>query len=182
MPGQRLSACTCPGEDHPGPNVNVGRGSPEVDLVEMQNFFDEKTQSVRGQASQSLQMAPFSVDYKPVSNDSYKFYGDTEWNSYRGSVLQQAMSGVSSVPNNAYMKQPDAEYFTFGVQIDPDFDGDGSKGQITWYKGGVASWTAPAAMIGPQSSVGAGQRLVPVEPMSIILNLGTSSFSDEVEI
>lgn len=34
LPGQRLSACTCPGEDHPGPNVNVGRGVPEVDALE----------------------------------------------------------------------------------------------------------------------------------------------------
>lgn len=51
QPGQRLSyvvpswllvlsdrflysACTCRGEDHPGPNVGVGRGAPELDLLE----------------------------------------------------------------------------------------------------------------------------------------------------
>ena len=28
------SACTCRGEDHPGPNVGVGRGAPELDLIE----------------------------------------------------------------------------------------------------------------------------------------------------
>ena len=38
MTGQRLSACTCPGEHHPGP-VNadgtfVGRSAPEIDVLE----------------------------------------------------------------------------------------------------------------------------------------------------
>lgn len=28
------SACTCPGEDHPGPRNNIGRGAPEVDIIE----------------------------------------------------------------------------------------------------------------------------------------------------
>lgn len=32
LPGQKLSACTCPGEDHPGPNTGSGRGVPEVDM------------------------------------------------------------------------------------------------------------------------------------------------------
>lgn len=34
LPGQKLSACTCPGGDHPGPNVGVGRGAPEIDIIE----------------------------------------------------------------------------------------------------------------------------------------------------
>lgn len=32
LPGQKLSACTCPGEDHPGPSTGSGRGVPEVDM------------------------------------------------------------------------------------------------------------------------------------------------------
>lgn len=32
LPGQRLSACSCPGSDHPGPSVSVGRGVPEIDM------------------------------------------------------------------------------------------------------------------------------------------------------
>ena len=35
LPGQRLSACTCAGEDHPGPDVTVGRGVPEIDIIEV---------------------------------------------------------------------------------------------------------------------------------------------------
>jgi hypothetical protein len=38
LPGQRLSACTCQGESHPGPvrsNGNyVGRSAPEIDVFE----------------------------------------------------------------------------------------------------------------------------------------------------
>lgn len=38
LPGQRLSSCTCPGEDHPGPTradgTFLGRGAPEIDVFE----------------------------------------------------------------------------------------------------------------------------------------------------
>jgi beta-glucanase (GH16 family) len=37
LPGQRLSACTCPGSDHPGPSVTTGRGAPEIDIFETQS-------------------------------------------------------------------------------------------------------------------------------------------------
>ncbi len=41
QPGQRLSRCTCPGEDHPGPIDSqtgefVGRSAPEIDMFEAQ--------------------------------------------------------------------------------------------------------------------------------------------------
>lgn len=38
LPGQRLSACTCPGENHPGPILSdgsfAGRSAPEIDIFE----------------------------------------------------------------------------------------------------------------------------------------------------
>lgn len=36
LPGQKMSACTCPGDsdEHPGPSVKVGRGAPEIDIIE----------------------------------------------------------------------------------------------------------------------------------------------------
>jgi hypothetical protein len=59
LPGQRLSACTCPGESHPGPQRQdgsfVGRSSPEIDL------FEALISGKRGQVSQSAQWAPFNV-------------------------------------------------------------------------------------------------------------------------
>lgn len=33
LPGQRLSSCTCVGEDHPTPDT--GRGAPEIDIAEV---------------------------------------------------------------------------------------------------------------------------------------------------
>jgi hypothetical protein len=30
LPGQRLSACTCDGDEHPGPRNSVGRSGPEI--------------------------------------------------------------------------------------------------------------------------------------------------------
>ena len=61
LPGQRLSACTCPGESHPGPVYKngsfVGRSAPEIDLFEALINVDVN----RGQVSQSAQWAPFNV-------------------------------------------------------------------------------------------------------------------------
>jgi hypothetical protein len=64
LPGQRLSRCTCPGEDHPGPvhedGTYVGRSAPEIDILEAQVTADKHI----GQVSQSGQFAvkqPFSL-------------------------------------------------------------------------------------------------------------------------
>lgn len=59
LQGQRLSACTCPGEPHPGPSFAngsfAGRGSPEIDV------FEATISGQFGQVSQSGQWAPFNV-------------------------------------------------------------------------------------------------------------------------
>lgn len=57
LPGQKLSRCTCDGEDHPGPKhgdgTYVGRSAPEIDVFEAQVGGDPP----RGQVSQSAQFA-----------------------------------------------------------------------------------------------------------------------------
>ena len=66
-PGQRLSACTCTGEDHPGPIKNdgsfVGRSAPEIDILEA--IVDEKTRV--GYISQSAQWAPYDTGVSSFS-------------------------------------------------------------------------------------------------------------------
>jgi len=57
QPGQRLSACTCKGEEHPGPNVRTGRGAPEIDIIEAQ--ISSRNGRLQGEVSQSAQIAPF---------------------------------------------------------------------------------------------------------------------------
>lgn len=56
LPGQRMSSCTCKGEDHAGPDVTYGRGVPEIDVLEGQIDLTVN----RGQVSQSAQFAPVS--------------------------------------------------------------------------------------------------------------------------
>ncbi|KAG5728844.1 hypothetical protein E4T56_gene17829, partial [Termitomyces sp. T112] len=51
------------------------------------------------------------------------------------------------------------------------------EGFITWQVDGAASHRLGAAAVGPDqgpTGSGVGQRLIPVEPMSIVLNLGIS--------
>ena len=58
--GQRLSQCTCPGEDHPGPKhkdgIFVGRAAPEIDVFEAQ-MMDTALDTLQGAVSQSAQWA-----------------------------------------------------------------------------------------------------------------------------
>jgi len=56
--GQRASACTCKGQTHPGPRNNVGRGAPEIDILEAQVDWRGY-----GTASQSIQIAPFDYQW-----------------------------------------------------------------------------------------------------------------------
>ncbi|KAF8332873.1 hypothetical protein F5887DRAFT_894138, partial [Amanita rubescens] len=37
LPGQRLSACSCPNSGHPGPSLSTRRSAPEIDTFEVQN-------------------------------------------------------------------------------------------------------------------------------------------------
>ncbi|ELU38867.1 glycoside hydrolase family 16 protein [Rhizoctonia solani AG-1 IA] len=73
LPGQRLSACTCEGESHPGPKRKssetdgkgqsggyVGRAAPEIDVLEA--TVDAGT--LIGHVSQSGQWAPFNYAYE----------------------------------------------------------------------------------------------------------------------
>jgi len=63
LPGQRLSACTCPDEIHPGPKRTdgtwVGRAAPEIDVFEAQ----VSDITAIGHVSQSVQWAPFNKEY-----------------------------------------------------------------------------------------------------------------------
>ena len=108
LPGQRLScvlfpslarvhtfdsqihsACTCSGEDHPGPDVSKGRGVPEIDILEAER---NKTADALGQVvSQSAQFAPFTHDYlfNNDTTDAWTIYDPsiTRENDYRGSAM-----------------------------------------------------------------------------------------------
>ena len=67
LPGQRLSSCTCPGEDHPGPKTSDGkwkaRSAPEIDIFEAQITEDPVRNPLLGSVSQSCQFAPLNAFY-----------------------------------------------------------------------------------------------------------------------
>lgn len=169
QPGQRLSACTCPGSDHPGPSTSSGRGVPEIDIIETQ--IDVST--FTGEVSQSFQTAPYNYQYNfPNSSDVTPIYDDTitNFNSYKGGVFQQAISAVTQIDSNNYNDQG---YATYGFEwwSDPKHR---DQGYVTWYSQGKKSWTMNAATIGPDPQADISARLVPEEPMYVIFNLGMS--------
>lgn len=160
MPGQRLSACTCSGSDHPGPDVSVGRGVPEIDIFETQ----VDVSSFTGQASQSFQTAPYNYQYEFDNSSDATTITDssiTTLNSYKGGVYQQAISAVTDISSSNYNN---AGYATYGYEwwSDPS---DRDAGYIAWISQGKPSWKITAQTIGPDPVSQISQRLIPEEPM-----------------
>jgi beta-glucanase (GH16 family) len=64
LPGMRLPACSCTGEDHPTPGLS--RSAPEIDAIEASvSYLQPPAGAAIGSASQSLQTAPFDVYWRP---------------------------------------------------------------------------------------------------------------------
>jgi beta-glucanase (GH16 family) len=183
LPGQRLSSCTCPGEDHPGPDVTVGRGAPELDIFETE--YTKHADVLPGQVvSQSAQFAPFSTDYQYLNatTDEYTNFDDTRTmpNSYRGSAIQQSVSSLTKVPSEMFQGMG-KNYRTLGFEYHSD-PKDPSAGFVTWQVDGRPSHRVGAGAVGPDSGTEVGQRLIPVEPMSIVMNLGISKQWQKIDV
>ncbi|KAF9565655.1 glycoside hydrolase family 16 protein [Agrocybe pediades] len=171
QPGQKLSACTCQGSDHPGPSVNVGRGVPEMDILEAQ--ID--TFRGQGEVSQSLQVAPYDMHFVANKDPSAAtIYNTTQTfpNSYTGGPFQQALSSVSYIDNKFFGGGDDA-FASYGFEYwsDPNHRDDG---YITWYHNNQKTWKGSATLVGPNAEAGISRRLISEEPMYLILNLGMS--------
>ncbi|KIJ39366.1 glycoside hydrolase family 16 protein [Sphaerobolus stellatus SS14] len=181
LQGQRLSACTCPDESHPGPRLPDGRlrgrAAPEIDIFEAQ----VDTTRMVGTVSQSGQWAPFNNEYtwdntteNPANLVIYNAT-ITELNAYKGGAFQQATSGLSITNQTCYTQGAAALagencFAVYGYEYLPDRE----KGYITWINNDEPAWTINAAGMGPDPIVEIGQRIIPEEPMYIIMNLGIS--------
>ncbi|KAJ1034868.1 hypothetical protein NDA18_000476 [Ustilago nuda] len=170
QPGQRLSACTCPGEDHPGPkdsNGNfVGRAAPEIDVIEAQ------VGNGRGGVSQSGQWMPANYGYQLINTTGteYEFFQPTvKLNEYQGNVLQQSASGVADTLQTAY-QYSGSDFSVYGFQYKPGYDG-----YIHWINNGRRSWSLYSGALAADPRVGIDRRPVPQEPMYILINLAISS-------
>ena len=158
--GQRLSACTCPGSDHPGPSVTSGRGAPELDILEGQ--VDEGLQ--KGEVSQSFQIAPFNAFVKFANSSPETTIYDssqTFFNSFTGSSLQQSVSAVTFTDADNYNG---SAFGMYGVEWWSDMN-NRQDGHVTWYATGQKSWQITSASVGPDPVSEVSQRLIPEEPM-----------------
>ncbi|KAF8191607.1 beta-glucan synthesis-associated protein-domain-containing protein [Mycena galopus ATCC 62051] len=173
LPGQRLSACTCPGSDHPGPSTSTGRGVPEIDILEAQVEIDGTAPYFRGQASQSYQIAPYNMNFDydnsssatPIANAT-----NTKFNSYKGNQYQQTISAVTYIDDKYYSGNA---FLTYGVEFFSN-PSSRSSGYINWLTGGTKRWTLTADTIGPDPTSNVSQRLITEEPMYLVFNLGMS--------
>lgn len=80
-------------------------------------------------------------------------------------MFQQALSGLSNINNDWYNGK---NYQTYNFDYKP-----GPKGEITWSVGKDPVWKLDARSIGPNGNV--GQRVIPMEPMSMVMNFGMAS-------
>lgn len=164
LPGQKLSSCTCKGEDHP--NIGTGRGAPEIDIIE-----GEVDTNIRvGVASQSMQIAPMDIWYIPdynwveIHNASI-----TTINTYAGGPFQQAVSGITTLNTDWYNRGEGDRYFQ---KYAFEYLNDDSDGYVRWFIGDTPSLTVYANALAPNGNI--GWRRISKEPMSMIVNLGIS--------
>lgn len=165
LPGMRLPACTCEGEDHPTPGTS--RSAPEIDALEASvSFLTPPNIDGVGSASQSFQVAPFDTLWRP-NTDWIEVYDRaiSSMNSYQGGVYQQALSTVTNLNNDWYDGNA---YQTYGFEYEP-----GADGYVVWNVGGERTWRVTGNAVGPNANI--GQRVIPEEPMALIINFGMSN-------
>lgn len=91
---------------------------------------------------------------------------------YRGGPFQQAVSGVTNLHTDWYDGK---QYQTYAFEYTP-----GETGNVVWYVGDQKTWKMDARAIGPNGNV--GQRIIPEEPMSIIINFGMSGSFAQLDL
>ena len=86
-------------------------------------------------------------------------------NVYTGGPYQQAISGLTFLNNDWYNGK---QYQTYSFEYSP-----GPEGDIVWYVGTEKTWKMDARSLRPNGNV--GQRIIPAEPMAMVMNFGMSS-------
>ncbi|KAJ7611992.1 glycoside hydrolase family 16 protein [Mycena polygramma] len=177
LPGQRLSACTCAGESHPGPaasgssgNTFVGRSAPEIDVFEATIGGTDAARL--GQVSQSAQWAPFDAGYVSFNTTQNVVLGDpsiSAQNAFVGNLFQQTTSALTNTNQDCYELKGGC-FSTYGFEYKSGY----SDGYISWITDDKLAWTMNGATVGADSATQIAARQVPVEPMYVIMNLGLS--------
>jgi len=115
--------------------------------------------------------------YLNASTDDWEVYNPSisRPNNYRGSALQQAVSGITELPPDIF-EGSGQNFHTFGFEYfgNPQSRSDG---YIIWQMDDTPTVKMGAGAVGPDQGTdgsGVSQRLIPEEPMSIVFNLGMS--------
>ncbi|KAH3671523.1 hypothetical protein OGAPHI_000226 [Ogataea philodendri] len=165
LPGQKLNSCTCNGEDHP--NQGVGRGAPEIDIIE----GEVDTTAGNGVASQSLQLAPMDIWYYPDYNFVEIYNASvTSVNTYTGGPYQQALSATTTLNTTWYQFGNSTHRFQ---KYAYEYLNDNDDGYLRWFVGDDPTMTVHAYALAPNGNI--DWRRISKEPMSMILNLGISN-------
>lgn len=163
LPGQRLSSCICDADKHLHPNPGVGRGAPEIDIIEA------TTASGYSTASQSLQVAPMDiwwlVDYNFIEIYNHSV---TEMNGWTGGPIQQAVSAATQLNADWHQQSEERSFQSFAFE----YLYDDVNGYISWFVGKEPAYTMYVGALSPNGNV--GWRQISREPMSMIFNLGIS--------
>ena len=85
----------------------------------------------------------------------------THFNSFKGTALQQSVSGVSTVDGVNYNNNG---YATYGFEYWSN-PSKRDEGYVTWFSQGKKSWAITADSIGPDTVSQVSQRLISEEPM-----------------
>lgn len=199
LPGQRLSACTCPGEPHPGPVLSDGsfrgRSASEIDIFEA-----TASPTLGGMISQSAQWGPMNPNYYFVNATTadveyYTSPYDTIPNTYLGGAYQQvralpirrrradlfqSTSALSSTNPATYDSK--TNFAMYGLEYTPSHLAGAGKGNVSWLQEDESMWTLHEAAMAGNTDAMIGTRVITGEPMSIILNLGMSESFGNVSL
>ncbi|KAJ7923654.1 glycoside hydrolase family 16 protein [Mycena leptocephala] len=174
LPGQRLSACTCAGESHPGPKRSdgsfVGRSAPEIDVFEATIGGPDAAHI--GQVSQSAQWAPFDAAYKAFNSTDNLIIPDpsiTTQNTFVGNRFQQTTSVLTNTNQDCYQLKGQC-FSTYGFEYKPGY----ADAYISWITDDKLAWTMNGNLLAADTATEISARQVPVEPMYVIMNLGLS--------
>lgn len=83
-------------------------------------------------------------------------------------MYQEAVSGLSYTDQSAY--EVAGGFAVYGVEY-----AVGDDGYITWFSAGQKTWSMYPSAVGPNTAANISQRIIPQEPMYVIMNLGIST-------
>lgn len=166
LPGQRLSKCTCYGEDHP--NFGVGRGAPEIDIIE--GYHDPYGNWSLG--AQTLQVAPFDPWWRPdydfmvIPNQHVSFL-----KSITGTPTQEAIASVTVLNDTWFENTPRSGFQKYGFEYMSQKSKERDS-YISYYAGNETTMAVYGDSLHPNGNI--GWRHITREPMSLVFNLGLS--------